>query len=79
MSGGKQSVTWRITSQLETMAPNASGQYVRGVHVTFSTDTGLVGSVFVPNQQYNPGMVAEMIAQRVKQMVAVHNLNGTVS
>lgn len=69
-------VTWRIVSQQETTRPDNSGRFVSGVLVMFQTSNGLTGSVFVPDQQYTPDVVRQLVQQRVDLMTAVHTLEG---
>jgi hypothetical protein len=67
-------MTWTVTSQQETTAPNASNIYVDGVKVGFTTDTGVAGSVFVPNTAYNATSVKRLIQSRVDKMTEVQGL-----
>lgn len=67
---------WTVTSQLEGTGQDANGRYVEGFKVSFTTASGLSGSVFVPNAIYNKESVRQQIAQRVAQMLDVHSLNG---
>lgn len=67
---------WHIVSQQETMQVVPPQGATRGVMVYFSTPTGLNGSVFVPDAQYNPANVKAAIAARVHQMNLVQGLTG---
>lgn len=71
-------VTWNIVSQLEGIQADESGQFTRGVTVSFRTSSGLTGSVFVPEASYNTPNVLALITQRVRQMQAISNLSGPV-
>lgn len=67
---------WTVGSQQEATGQDSLGHYVPGVNVSFQTVSGMVGSVFVPNTQYNADTVRQMIAARVARMVAVRDLEG---
>lgn len=69
-------IGWHVTAQLETMAPDQNGQFVRGVQVSFQTDTGLTGTVFVPNTSYTTQAVSKLISARVVQMESISRLSG---
>ncbi len=67
---------WTVTNQLETTKPNAAGQYVDGVSVSFQTANGLIGSIFVPHTQYNPENVKGLINAKVEAMQSIQGLKG---
>ena len=67
---------WSVTSQREDIQLAPNGQVANGVVVTFTTASGIQGSVFVPNVDYTPDRVRAMIAERVARMEAVHKLTG---
>lgn len=71
----KAPVSWRVVSQVETVAPDALGRVVPGVQVTFETATGLTGSVFVPRAQYSVENVRKLIVERVTLLHQVQNLS----
>lgn len=71
-------VNWHVTGQMETMAADQTGQFVRGIQVTFQTDSGLVGTVFVPNSSYTSQAVQHLISARVVQMESINRLSGQV-
>jgi hypothetical protein len=73
-----QQVTWRVTSQVETSRPDASGRIIRGVQVGWEASTGATGSVFVPEAAYNAAVVAQAVQQAVRNAVVVGQLTGTV-
>lgn len=68
--------TWSVTAQQQQTAQDSTGNYVAGVKVTFVTGSGLSGSVFVPESQYNAETVRAMVAARVEAMAAIAALNG---
>ena len=67
---------WTVYSQQETARPVAGGQVVRGILVTFRLVTGESGTVFIPDEQYQPEYVRAAISERAAQMQAVRNLTG---
>lgn len=68
---------WRITSQATDQLVNTPGnQTMTGVQVYFVTGAGNEGSVFVPNQQYNPMTVHSMVntaAHTIDSVGELHN------
>lgn len=67
---------WRVTAQQETTMPGASGTFTRGLQVFFVTGSGVTASVFVPELQYSPDKVRELIAQKVANLAEVDSLTG---
>jgi len=67
---------WQVTSQQETVDVAADGKPTAGVRVTFSTDKGITGSVFVSRALYNPANVKAAIAGYVQQLHEVQALSG---
>lgn len=65
---------WSVTTQTETMGLGPNGLATKGVSVGFSTPDGTVGSVFVPEAQYNPDNVRALIVARVATLEAVKGL-----
>lgn len=55
-------VSWRVIGQQSTVGRSVSGNFGKGIEITFQTGSGLVGSVFVPNDQYRPDISKAMIA-----------------
>lgn len=50
---------------------------VEGFNVTFTTKSGVTGSVFVPTAQIGDvNRVAALVQQRVEELHAVHTLSG---
>lgn len=66
---------WKVTAQQETTQASPGSGIVRGVTVTFQLDDGTVGTVFVPDAQYNPANVKAAIAARAGQLEEVGNLS----
>lgn len=69
-------MAWKVTGQQETNRTSTTGQFVSGMLVSFQTDSGHAGSVFVPDSQYKPDIVKAMIAARVAQLDSVQSLEG---
>lgn len=58
-------VGWRVTSQAtDQVTTDDAGNIVRGAIVRFVTESGALGSVFVPDIYYNARTVHAMIAAR---------------
>lgn len=55
-------VSWKVLYQQETVGRSVSGVFGKGVEITFQTGSGLIGSVFVPRDQYRPDLSKAMIA-----------------
>lgn len=70
-------VNWHVASQSPGMGRLPGGPYVQGVNVAFGTDSGLSGTVFVPQDQYNVETVQAAVSAAVQRMVAVHRLTGS--
>lgn len=67
---------WVVTAQQQTNRTDATGRFVAGWLVTFSTKEGLAGSVFIPENLYTPEYVKQAINARYVQMQSVQNLTG---
>jgi hypothetical protein len=67
---------WRVTGQMETNRTGPTGQFVSGVLVSFTTNKGIAGSVFIPDAQYSPDAVKQAIGARVAQLHSVSDLQG---
>lgn len=69
---------WSVTSQQESMGQDASGRYVSGVNVSYTTNGGLSGTIFIPDAQYNAEAVKARIEARLRAMTDVHTLGGSL-
>lgn len=67
--------SWQVTGQIEGQQFNESHQLVPGVTITFTTGQGHQGTVFVPQAQYNPARVRELVGQRAALMDEVGGLS----
>lgn len=65
---------WAVTAQREAMEPDATGAYVAGYVVSFTTAAGHPGSVFVPMRDYTVEKVRALIAARAVTIDAVGEL-----
>lgn len=68
--------SWAVTTQQETTRPDSTGRFVQGVLIGFQTSDGLTGTVFVPDTQYTPDYVKQVIQARVDVMSGIQGLNG---
>lgn len=68
------SAAYTITGQVPDYGPDQRGQYGPGVVVHFQTPSGDMGSLFVPNAEYNVERVAELVGAKVATMEAVRGL-----
>jgi len=69
-------VSWTVTSQQETTGADANGRYGEGYRITFTTDAGQSGTIFVPDAQYNQETVRNLINAKVAAMQNVIGLSG---
>lgn len=68
---------WTVIEQREDIQPGPTGAVRNGVVVTFRTDAGAIGSVFVPEDEYkDPAHVKELLQARADTMRAVSQLQG---
>lgn len=74
-----QQYTWKVTGQTQT-EDFSSGDGVPGVDIRIEVSNGWTGTVFVPNTVYpHPDQVRELITEKVKQVLANHNMSGTIT
>lgn len=71
-----QAPLWRVTAQVETNRTDSNGRFVSGVLVSYNTRDGIAGTVFVPDAQYTPEYVRQLINARVAQHTQVAGLTG---
>lgn len=67
---------WSVTSQREDFQVGPDGRASAGVVVTFTTSSGISGSVFVPNADLAPEKVRQLVAARVETLEAIGRLTG---
>lgn len=74
---GRFSVAWKVTGQVPN-APgvDANGKATRGVEVSYLTDSGQSGTVFVPNASYNVDTVRQMIVAHSAVADGIAGLSG---
>jgi hypothetical protein len=65
---------WKVTGAVQTVARGPNGVYAPGWEVTYQLDTGHTGTVFLPNQSFNPDMVKQAISQDAAKLFDVVNL-----
>lgn len=66
---------YAVTAQLQT-TQLYGGRFVRGVEVSFTTTKGNSGSVFIPEDQYNPDNVKAQVSAKAALMDAVGAITG---
>jgi hypothetical protein len=66
---------WRITAQMQT-TQLWGGRFVRGVEISFVTAAGHSGTVFVPEDSFNPDAVAKAVGDKAALMDSIGNLTG---
>lgn len=67
---------WSVVGQTETIQPSPTGSgVVSGVQVSYTTTDGHTGTVFVPDTQYNPDTVRQLINARVALVSQVGRLS----
>jgi hypothetical protein len=69
---------WRIESQIEDIQPAGAAGFTRGFKVGWITDSGIRGTVFVPETQYTPENVTALVSAAVANAALVAGLSGTV-
>lgn len=67
---------WTVIDQREESRDPGDGIYTTGVVVRFRTGSGAIGSVFVPDRDYTPARVRDLIARRAADLEAVAVLTG---
>lgn len=66
---------WQVTGQREDQQlPPGAQNFVKGQTITFTTGYGVVGTVFIPYNQYTAANVSAAIAARVAQLDQVSAL-----
>ena len=65
---------WSVVSQQEQTQPGPNGQLTDGMVVTFLTESGVTGTVFVPLTQYSAATVRQLINDKVSIIESVNSL-----
>lgn len=73
-SSGKAG-SWRVTGQTPTTRPGPNGRFVDGMLVHFATGLGNVGTVFVPEANYNQATVGRAVAAKAALIDSVAQLS----
>lgn len=66
--------SWKVVNVTETTAADSTGRFTAGKQVTYQLDSGLSGTVFLPDAQFNEDAVRAAINQAAAQLHAVGNL-----
>lgn len=68
---------WTVTNPgVPFTSTDALGQAVRGMTVTYTSDRGIAGTVFVPNTSYTPAGVRAAIAADIENRHGIADLTG---
>jgi len=67
-----QAVTWRDVSQSYVTELNADGKPVTGYRITFTTQSGVRGSVFVAQSMYSAQNVIAAIARHAAELETIN-------
>ena len=59
---------WTVTGQMEQQKLDGAGNFTDGITVTFQTQYGHQGSVFVPRNQFTPEVVRQAIISQARTM-----------
>lgn len=65
---------WRVTAQTETTQLGPSGRYEDGMLVSFTTQHGVEGSVFVPRRLLTAAAVRDQVAAHAAELDAISRL-----
>jgi hypothetical protein len=67
---------WTVGTQVQRTARNTLGQFVPGWDIHFVTSSGIAGSVWVSDTDYNPSTIRELIASKAAIIDQVQGLSG---
>lgn len=76
MDDQRPTVGYTVTGQAETTDLGPTGVYVPGVRVSFRTEGGANGSVFVPQSDFTVEAVRRAIGERAAVIEQVNGLTG---
>ena len=65
---------WVVIDQRQTTTQTSGGQWVEAMRVDFKTTSGVEGYVIVPQSQYSPNAVRDLISARVAVIDSVAQL-----
>jgi len=69
--------SWSVIGQQEQVEFDQQGKMQNGVKISFQTGQGHSGTVFVPQAQYNPERVKELVAAKAQLMDQVGALSSS--
>lgn len=73
-------VTYQVTAvQQGQYGEDAAGNQVPGSIVSFQLSTGASGQAFVPDTQFTPDQVEQMILAAARRLHAVSQLSGSIT
>lgn len=67
---------WTVSGQRQDIRSDPNGRLVRGIVVSFTTNRGIAGEVFVPQVNYTPDYVGQAINAQVATMHQIADLTG---
>jgi hypothetical protein len=67
-------VNWTVSAAQQTTSQDATGRFTKGWEVSYTLDTGHVGTVFVPGDILNQEQVKAAINQSAAALYGVVNL-----
>jgi hypothetical protein len=67
---------WKVIGQVQVTEADPQGRAARGVRVSFTTNLGVSGSVFVAEDRYHPDNVRAAVAAAAAAMDQVQQLSG---
>jgi hypothetical protein len=66
---------WRVTAVNQTTGQDSTGRYTQGKEVSFTLASGVSGTVFVPDNMFNPDAVKAAIMAEAANLHQVSNLS----
>lgn len=68
---------WTVTGQTQEEKMDGNGRFTEGWTISFLTQYGVAGSVWLPDARYNAANVAAAISDKAATIDAVHVLSDT--
>lgn len=66
---------WRVDNVAVATGQDSTGRFTTGKLVSFVLDSGVTGSVFIPDSQFNPDTVKQAIMVEASKLHQVSNLS----
>lgn len=71
-------LTWTITGVQPTTGLDVNRQPAKGQNVSYQLSDGTSGTLFIPDEQFNPSQVASLVQAHATNVTTVKGLTGTV-